>query len=421
MVGPLRRERLRPRHARVRTPVRRTRRRRAPAEPRRLVKPDAGRAETVVRRSRHAERRRDRAPLAMPSRLRPTRRTQRRTTRCSRRTASSPTGPRVRDSASSSRSRPAPRATRGSRAVSIARVCVSPLGVDGEFFSQRCEPLTIAVGDGRAGRLRDALPPRRRAAAAQEPARARARLAARNGADDDAVLIIKCPAVQRRSTSSSGHLGDTVRIRTRPEGRGSDRPDARAAVRTADARPLRRGDPLHLDVCGEVDLVTMEAALAGLPSSSRATRAYLEYLHEGDAEFIPAALVPATFRADRRGGQGAVRGACCGGLMRKPRPTSSAGRSTDGVRVSRRRRRDSPRRTPGRRQGGSCSSCCNAAAQPTTKTGPLAPNTGISAAPGGVVDRLADLLGHRLDALVGAGTRGDVQVVLAQERVAPPW
>jgi hypothetical protein len=31
-----------------------------------------------------------------------------------------------------------------------ARVCVSPLGVDGRFFSQRREPLTIALGDGRA-------------------------------------------------------------------------------------------------------------------------------------------------------------------------------------------------------------------------------------------------------------------------------
>ena len=34
--------------------------------------------------------------------------------------------------------------------VDPARVCVSPLGVDGEFFSQRCEPPAIGVGDGRA-------------------------------------------------------------------------------------------------------------------------------------------------------------------------------------------------------------------------------------------------------------------------------
>jgi hypothetical protein len=48
--------------------------------------------------------------------------------------------------------------------------------------------------------------------------------------------------------------------------------------------------------CGEGwDLVTMEAALAGLHLVVPRHTAYLEYLHEGDAEFIPAALVPAMF------------------------------------------------------------------------------------------------------------------------------
>ncbi|MBW3603015.1 MAG: hypothetical protein KY434_10010, partial [Actinobacteria bacterium] len=48
--------------------------------------------------------------------------------------------------------------------------------------------------------------------------------------------------------------------------------------------------------CGEGwDQVTMEAALAGLRLIVPRHTAYVEYLDEGDAEFVPAALVPATF------------------------------------------------------------------------------------------------------------------------------
>jgi hypothetical protein len=93
--------------------------------------------------------------------------------------------------------------------------------------------------------------------------------------------------------------------------------------------------------CGEGwDQVTMEAALAGLHLVVPRHTAYLEYLHEGDAEFIPTALVPATFfgrtgasdrvffegtcwwRPDGEAAAEIIRGAIDGRLARQPPPSA---------------------------------------------------------------------------------------------------
>ena len=198
--------------------------------------------------------------------------------------------------------------------VDPARVCVSPLGVDGEFFSQRCEPPAIAVGDGRAvadfgtrflhvGELR---PRKNHLGLVRAWLRATVR-------DDDAVLIIKCPAVQHMVDQFLGDVSATQREL------GLALDDAAPIVLMPALLSERQMLGLYAAAthyvsmsCGEGwDLVTMEAALAGLHLVVPRHTAYLEYLHEGDAEFIPTALVPATF-AGRTGAEDRVlfEGAC---------------------------------------------------------------------------------------------------------------
>jgi hypothetical protein len=133
------------------------------------------------------------------------------------------------------------------------------------------------------------------------------------GRDDDAVLIIKCPAVQHMVDQLLADISVTQR---------------ELGLALEDAAPivlmpalLSEWQMLGLYAaathyismsCGEGwDQVTMEAALAGLHLVVPRHTAYLEYLHEGDAEFIPTALVPATFLG-RTGAEDRVffEGAC---------------------------------------------------------------------------------------------------------------
>lgn len=227
--------------------------------------------------------------------------------------------------------------------VDPARVCVSPLGVDAKFFTQRCEPLMIAVGDGRAvgdfgtrflhvGELR---PRKNHLGLVRAWLRATVR-------EDDAVLIIKCPAVQHMVDQFLGDISATQR---------------ELGLALEDAAPivlmpalLSEGQLLGLYAaathyvsmsCGEAwDLVTMEAALAGLHLVVPRHTAYVEYLHEGDAEFIPTALVPATFlgrtgaedrvlfegacwwRPDEEAAADIIRGAIDGRRARQPPPSA---------------------------------------------------------------------------------------------------
>jgi glycosyltransferase involved in cell wall biosynthesis len=227
--------------------------------------------------------------------------------------------------------------------VDPARVCVAPLGVDSEFFSQRCEPMDIAVGDGRAvadfgtrflhvGELR---PRKNQVGLVRAWLRATVR-------DDDAVLIIKCPPVQHMVDELIGDIAATQQ---------------ELGLVLKDVAPivlmpalLSEWQMLGLYAaathcitmsCGEGwDQVTMEAALAGLHLVVPRHTAYLEYLQEGDAEFIPTALVPATFPGrtgaeDRVFFEGSrwwrpveeaaahiIRGAIDGRLARQPPPSA---------------------------------------------------------------------------------------------------
>ena len=227
--------------------------------------------------------------------------------------------------------------------VDPARVCVAPLGVDGEFFSQRCEPMDIVVGDGRTvadfgtrflhvGELR----PRKNQLGLM---RAWLRATVR---DDDAVLIIKCPAVQHMVDELLGDISATE------QESGLALKDAAPIVLMPALLSERQMLALYATAthyismsCGEGwDQVTMEAALAGLHLVVPRHTAYLEYLHEGDAEFIPTALVPATFLGrtgaeDRVFFEGSrwwrpvaeaaaeiIRGAIDGRLARQPPPSA---------------------------------------------------------------------------------------------------
>ena len=182
--------------------------------------------------------------------------------------------------------------------VDPARVCVSPLGVDGEFFSQRCDPLTIAVGDGRAvadfgtrflhvGELR---PRKNQLGLVRAWLRATVR-------DDDAVLIIKCPAVQHMVDQLLGDISATQHELGLALKEAAPIVLMPALLSELQMLGLYATASHYISMsCGEGwDLVTMEAALAGLHLVVPRHTAYLEYLHEGDAEFIPTALVPATF------------------------------------------------------------------------------------------------------------------------------
>jgi glycosyltransferase involved in cell wall biosynthesis len=160
--------------------------------------------------------------------------------------------------------------------------------------------------------------------------------------DDDAVLIIKCPAVQHMVDQLLGDISATERDL------GLALKDAAPIVLMPALLSERQMLGLYAAAthyvsmsCGEGwDLVTMEAALAGLHLVVPRHTAYLEYLHEGDAEFIPTALVPAAFpgragaedrvlfegsrwwRPDEEAAADIIRGAIDGRRARQPPPSA---------------------------------------------------------------------------------------------------
>jgi glycosyltransferase involved in cell wall biosynthesis len=182
--------------------------------------------------------------------------------------------------------------------VPADRVRVSPLGVDGTFFAEPSSPLPIVLRDGRpvsgfgtrflhVGELR----PRK-----NQIGLLRAWITA-TVPDDDAVLILKCPQVRHMVVQ----LAADVEALKHELGRG-----------LADAAPVHLAPSLFTDEQmrglyaaathymsmsrGEGwDQVMMEVAVCGLHLIAPAHTAYLEYLDDGDAEFIPCELGPATF------------------------------------------------------------------------------------------------------------------------------
>ena len=184
--------------------------------------------------------------------------------------------------------------------VAGERVRVAPLGVDGEFFSaaRGSEPLPLVTADGRpvmefhtrflnVGELRprkNQLGLLRTWLQATEPG-------------DDAVLILKCPAVP--------HMVDQFVSDIRAHERAAGRTLATAApvallpvLLSEDQMCSLYATATHYISMshGEGwDQPMMEAAVAGLHLVAPRHTAYLEYLGDGDAAFIDASLGPAEF------------------------------------------------------------------------------------------------------------------------------
>lgn len=227
--------------------------------------------------------------------------------------------------------------------VPAERVRVSPLAVDAEFFSAPSEPLALQLPDGRplsslatrflhVGEVR----PRK-----NQVELVRAWLEA-TSRDDDAVLVLKCPAVKRMALQ----LRADLEALQRDVGRGLDEAAPLlvlpALLSDEQMRALYAAATHYVSVSrGEGwDLVMMEAAVAGLRLIAPAHTAYLDYLEHGDAEFIPSALVPARFdgfigpedsvffeglswwEPDREATAEILRGAIDGTRARQPPPSA---------------------------------------------------------------------------------------------------
>ncbi len=182
--------------------------------------------------------------------------------------------------------------------VDPRRVRVSPLGVDGAFFARPSEPLSLSVAGGRTvadfatrflhvGELR----PRK-----NQLGLVRAWMQA-TVPDDDAVLILKCPAVPHMVDQLLADLLETQREVGRSLADAAPVVLLPALLTEEQMRGLYATATHYISMsCGEGwDQVMMEACVAGLHLIAPRHSAYVEYLREGDAEFVPAPLVPARF------------------------------------------------------------------------------------------------------------------------------
>lgn len=178
------------------------------------------------------------------------------------------------------------------------RVRVSPLAVDGPHFSRPADPLPLVLPDGRpiagfgarflhVGELR----PRK-----NQLGLLRAWLQATEK-DDDAVLIMKCPDVPRTVALLAQDVLDMQYRHGRSLGDAAPVLLMPALLSEEELLGLYAAATHYISMsCGESwDQVMMEAAVAGLRLIAPRHTAYVEYLDECDAEFIPASLAPATF------------------------------------------------------------------------------------------------------------------------------
>lgn len=184
------------------------------------------------------------------------------------------------------------------------RLRVVPLAVDAEHFSRPSEPLELATPDGRpvAGfrvRLLSIAEPRPRKnllGLLRVWLRATRR-------DDDAVLILK-PSLYHHAAMTQ--FADDVDALQRAEGRSLSAAAPVVVIPTMLSEPqmpsLYRSATHYISLShGEGwDLPMMEAAVAGLELVAPRHTAYVEYLHEDEAAFVPAS--PAPFRCEGRMG-----------------------------------------------------------------------------------------------------------------------
>jgi len=188
--------------------------------------------------------------------------------------------------------------------VSEAKLRVCPLGVDGDFFSKSAEPLPLTGPEGKlvsSYRYRflnvSELRPRK-----NHLGLLRAWIRATK-AKDDAILIVKFTVFDSQ-TLDQFHV-DLIETQSRI---GRFLADAAPVLFLFDIfseeqmRSLYQTATHYISLSkGEGwDLAMMEAAAAGLHLIAPNHSAYASYLHEEDAELIPASLVPAIFESPMR-------------------------------------------------------------------------------------------------------------------------
>jgi glycosyltransferase involved in cell wall biosynthesis len=182
--------------------------------------------------------------------------------------------------------------------VDSQRVRTAPLGVDGEFFRKPVPALPLHTRGGRRvadfgtrflhiGEVR----PRK-----NQIGLLSAWLHA-TSADDDAVLIMKCPAVEHVVAHLIEDVLDVQRRTGRALAGAAPVVLMPALLSDEEMRGLYAAATHYISMsCGEGwDQVMMEAAISGLHLIAPRHTAYVEYLTDGDAEFIPAELAPARF------------------------------------------------------------------------------------------------------------------------------
>ena len=182
--------------------------------------------------------------------------------------------------------------------VPDSKVSVCPLGVDGEYFSQKVEPLALAVPNGRRLteygarflNIAELRPRKNHLGLLRTWIRA-------TRSDDDAVLILKC--------MTAPHLLEVFN-------RDLDRMQREIGRSLADAAPVflltsLLGDEqiralyhtathyISMSHGEGWDLPMMEAATAGLQLIAPNHSGYKTYLGPGDAELVPATETDARF------------------------------------------------------------------------------------------------------------------------------
>jgi glycosyltransferase involved in cell wall biosynthesis len=186
-------------------------------------------------------------------------------------------------------------------------VVVSPLGVKSDYFAVPAEPLPLVLPDGRAAssfsrrflNVAELRPRKNHLGLLRAWLRGTRR-------DDDAMLILKGSALEPQALQ---HFhADLIAVQ-----RAERRSLAGAApvlmlsglYTDGQLRALYRSATHYVSMShGEGwDLVMMEAAVAGLRLIAPKHTAYVEYLRDGEAAFIPATLEAVTFEGRSAGAE----------------------------------------------------------------------------------------------------------------------